>query len=406
MTQETTELPLSGIKVLDLSAYIAGPYGCTLLADLGADVIKVEPPDGDNLRHYPSTLPNESRAFIGINRGKRGIVLNLKSEFGYEALCKLVQRTDVLVHNFRPSVPARLKIDYQSLCALNPRLIYCALTGYGATGPLAQKAGYDQVLQARTGISALQGSENAPEIVYGSVVDYYGSSMLCSSVSAALYQRERTGHGSEVSISLLGSALTMQAARMVMTKDEPKGINRDMRSGGITGIHPTREGHLYISANTPHFWRALCELIGVPQLAQNEKYDSVKKRAQFADEIVPIIRMALQAKSAKQWEDLFGSSVPCSAVRSIEAMFDDPQVLDQDFIRESQHPRLGRYRTLARPFKFGQSKNSPTPIPAPMLGQHTEQVLTQLGYDAQQIEAAEQTGAIISAPHLTIDHGA
>jgi len=266
MLQTMTDLPLSGVKVLDLSAYIAGPYGCTLLADLGAEVIKIEPPDGDNLRHYPSTLPNESRAFIGINRGKQGIALNLKSEFGYDALCRLVRGTDVLVHNFRPSVPARLRIDYDSLRSLNPRLIYCTLTGYGETGPLAEKAGYDQVLQARTGICSLQGSKNRPEIVYGSVVDYYSSAMLCSSVSAALYHRERTGHGSMVSVSLLGSALAMQSARMVMMANEPKDINRDMRSGGITGIHPTKEGHLYISANTPHFWEALCELIGVPQL--------------------------------------------------------------------------------------------------------------------------------------------
>src|SRR5690554_3000458 len=141
MTTSPHELPLTGVNVLDLSAYIAGPYGCTLLADLGANVIKVEAPDGDNLRRYPSTLPEESRAFIGVNRGKRGIVLDLKTPAGYASLCALVREADVLVHNFRPSVPPRLKIDYDTLTALNPKLVYCALTGYGDTGPLADKAG-------------------------------------------------------------------------------------------------------------------------------------------------------------------------------------------------------------------------------------------------------------------------
>lgn len=392
------DLPLSGIKVLDLSAYIAGPYGCTLLGDMGASVIKIESPEGDNLRRYPSTLPDESRAFLGINRGKRGVALDLKSEFGHEALCRLVREADVLVHNFRPSVPSRLKVDYDRMRAINPRLVYCALTGYGQSGPLAHKAGYDQVLQARTGICASQGSKQEPQIVYGSVVDYYASTMLCSSVTAALYQRERTGVGSRISVSLLASALAMQAARLVMTEDEPRDINRDMRSGGITGIYPTQKGHLYISANTPHFWRALCELAGVPHLAHTEKYDSVRKRAQFADEIVPVIRQALMARTALEWEELFAAEVPCSAVRATEDMFEDPQVLEQGLIGETDHPGVGKYRALAVPFKFGASCADRQLIAAPLLGQHTEEVLGALGFDSKRLEAAFQAGDILTTP--------
>ena len=149
--------PLTGVKVLDLSAYIAGPYGCTLLADQGADVIKVEPPDGDNLRQYPSTLERESRAFLGVNRSKQGIALDLKQPADHAALLRLVREADVLVHNFRPSVPKRLGIDFDRLALINPRLIYCAVTGYGETGPMKDKAGYDQVLQAMTGMCTLQG---------------------------------------------------------------------------------------------------------------------------------------------------------------------------------------------------------------------------------------------------------
>ena len=177
--------PLSGVRVLDLSAYIAGPYGCTLLADQGAEVIKIEPPQGDNLRKYPSTLEPEGRAFLGINRGKLGMVLDLKEPEGYAVLLDLVRSADVLVHNFRPEVAPRLRIDFETLKQVNPRLIYCALSGYGETGPLKNKAGFDQVLQSMTGICALQGTPEAPQIVYGSVVDYYAASLLAAGVASA-----------------------------------------------------------------------------------------------------------------------------------------------------------------------------------------------------------------------------
>ena len=179
--------PLSGLRVLDLSAYIAGPYGCALLADQGAEVIKIEPPAGDNLRNYPSTLPNESRAFIGINRSKLGVMLDLKQPEQLAALLDLVRGADVLVHNFRPSVAPRLGISYEQLQAINPRLIYCAVSGYGETGPLKEKAGYDQVLQTMTGMTVEQGKRGGPpEIIYGSVVDYYASALVAAGVASAL----------------------------------------------------------------------------------------------------------------------------------------------------------------------------------------------------------------------------
>src|SRR5690349_12073484 len=182
--------PLAGLRVLDLSAYIAGPYGCTLLADQGAEVIKIEPPAGDNLRKYPSTLEAESRAFLGVNRGKRGLVLDLKQPEALDVMMRLVKTADVLVHNFRPGVPERLGIGYEQLREVNARLIYCAVTGYGETGPNRDKAGYDQVLQTMTGICALQGRHGGPpEIVYGSVVDYYAAALVAAGVSSALFDR-------------------------------------------------------------------------------------------------------------------------------------------------------------------------------------------------------------------------
>lgn len=367
--------PLSGVRVLDLSSYIAGPYGCAMLADQGAAVIKIEPPDGDNLRKYPSTLQDESRAFIGVNRGKKGITLDLKRPEQHAVLLKLVREADVLVHNFRPCVPPRLGIDHERLNLINPRLIYCALTGYGETGPLKDKAGYDQVLQTMTGMCALQGKRGgAPEIIYGSVVDYYAAALLAAGVSSALFERERSGLGQFVGVSLLRSALTMQSARLIWAEGESLDIGRDMRSGGVTGIHPAREGHIYISANTPRFWKALCAKVGLGHLADDPRYDTVRKRAEQGAEIVPQLHAALAAHSALEWEALFGDEVPCAAARKVEDMFDDPQVLAEEVMTTIDHPVIGRYRGVARPIKFGRTPG-PMPFAAPTFDQDTRAVI-------------------------------
>ena len=365
--------PLSGLRVLDLSAYIAGPYGCSLLADQGAEVIKIEPPAGDNLRKYPSSLEAESRAFLGVNRSKLDAVLDLKQPEDLQRLMALVRTADVLVHNFRPTVPPRLGIAYDQLKLVNPRLIYRAVTGYGENGPLKHKAGYDQVLQTMTGMCTLQGKQGgAPEILYGSVVDYYGSALVAGGVASALYERERSGEGQYVGISLLRAALTMQSARMVWADNEPREVGRDMRSGGITGIHPTKEGYLYISANTPHFWAALCEKTGLAELA-TERYDSVRKRALHQDEIVPTLHRALATRTALEWEAHFGEAVPCAAARSVEDMFDFPQVQAEGMVATFEHPTVGRYRGFTRAIKFGRTPG-PEPFAAPVLDQHGQTV--------------------------------
>lgn len=387
--------PLRGVTVLDLSGYLAGPYGCTLLADLGAHVIKIEPPEGDNLRNYPSTLPDESRAFLGVNRNKRGIGLDLKNPDGLGVLRRLVERADVLVHNFRPSVPARLGIDYDRMKAINPRLIYCALTGYGDTGPLKDRAGFDQVLQTMTGICVEQGKPGDPEIVYGSAVDFYSASLLAFAVSAALFERSQTGVGRYVGVSLLRSALTMQATRLVWADGEGREVARDMRSGGITGIHPTRSGSLYISANTPHFWKALCELTGLDDLAGDPRFDTVRKRAEHEALLVPRLRAALQARTALEWEAHFGERVPCAAARPVEDMFDHPQVAAEGVLATFEHARVGRYRGMAHPVHFGGGAPA-TPFTAPDLGQHSREILAGLGYSTEEIDRLCRGGAVVA----------
>jgi len=227
---------LDGITVLDLCSYLAGPYRCTLLADFGADVIKIESPQGDMLRQFPSSLLGESRFFLGTNRGKRAIALDLKQPEGLAVLHRMVASADVLVENFRPSVPARLGIDYPHLRAINPRLVYAGLTGYGDEGPLSDKGGFDQVLQCLSGMAVFQGDgPDKPQLVLGSMLDYFTSALVAYGIAAALFQRERVGKGQYLSLSLLRSALTIQAGRFVWAESEGRDVARDSGTGGLTG---------------------------------------------------------------------------------------------------------------------------------------------------------------------------
>jgi crotonobetainyl-CoA:carnitine CoA-transferase CaiB-like acyl-CoA transferase len=277
---------------------------------------------------------------------------------------------------------------------VNPRLIYCALTGYGDTGPLKDRAGYDQVLQTMTGICVEQGKPGDPEIVYGSAVDFYSASMLAFAVSSALFERSRTGRGQYVSVSLLRSALTMQAARLIWVDGEGRDVARDLRSGGITGIHPTKAGSLYISANTPHFWTALCELTGIPELASDPRFDTVRKRAEHAALLVPRLRAALQVRTAVEWETLLGERVPCAAARPVEDMFDHPQVAAEGILASFEHPGVGHYRGMAHPVRFG-SGPPPAPFAAPQLGQHSRELLAGFGYSDEEIDRLRGAGVVV-----------
>lgn len=386
---------LSGIRVLDLTAYVAGPYGATLLGDLGADVVKIETPGGDTMRHYPSSLKGESRVYLGANRNKRGIVMDLKHPDAKAVFHRMVAACDVVLHNFRPGAAARLGVDWETLSAVNPRLVWCSLTGYGTTGPMADAPGFDQVLQCMSGIAHAQGAPTgAPQVVWGSVIDYYGASLLAMSVAAALFDRERTGRGQRIDASLLRAALTMQAGRMVWARDEGREVERDLRAGRLAGIHPTKEGWLYLQAQTPKFWTALCELTGLHELATDPRYDDMRKRKEREDEIVPKLRAALATRTALEWEALFGESVPCAAVRSIEDMFDHPQVLAQGLVAEHAHPTLGTYRAMTGPVGIDGGRGAAPDRRAPMPGEHTDELLRELGLDDAAIGALRAGGAV------------
>ena len=384
---------LSGVRILDLTSYLAGPYGASLLGDSGADVIKVEPPDGDMMRHYPTTLASESRAFLGANRNKRGIVVDLKKPEGRRVIFDLVGQVDVLIQNFRPSVPPRLGVDYETLSAINPRLIYCGLTGYGEQGPWRDNAGFDQVLQSMSGIAAFQGGDGPPQVVVGSIVDYYASSLIAYGVSAALYRRELSGKGQRISVSLLRTAIAMQAGRFIWAESEPREVSRELRPGRTAGIHPTGEGYLYISAHSTHFWQSLCDCLGLPQLAADPRYDDMRKRAERADELLPLMHAALATRTAEEWERIMLGKVPCARVRQVEDMFDDPQIIAEHLVTTLDHPRVGRYRTMTKPIVFSDTPGPPD-LPAPVLGEHTDEILREIGYSNDAIDVLRRSGVV------------
>jgi formyl-CoA transferase len=346
------------------------------------------------LRQFPSSLPGEARFFLGTNRGKRALALDLKQKEGLAILNRMVESADVLVENFRPSVPARLGIDYPRLKKINPRLVYAGLTGYGDQGPLSEKGGFDQVLQCLSGMAVFQGGgADKPQLVLGSVLDYFTSALLAYGVAAALYHREKSGRGQYLSLSLLRSALTIQAGRFVWAESEGREVARDSGTGGLTGIHPTKQGALYISVHSNHFWAALCELIGRPELAEDPRCVSMRSRAEHAAALVPEVRAALAAKSALEWEEIFGERVPCAAVRTIEDMFDHPQVLAEGLVTTLDHPAVGRYRTMTKPIKLSETPG-PAPTAAPAFGQHSDEILAGYGFTAADIAALRERGVV------------
>lgn len=382
---------LSGVHVLDLSSYLAGPYACTLLADLGADVIKVEPPQGDMMRRYPSSFSDDSRTFIGANRNKRSVCIDLKHPEGLSILLELLDRTDVLIHNFRPGVPERLGIGYEDLSQRYPRLVFAELTGFGSEGPLHSNPGFDQVMQCFTGIADLQGrGDESPKIVWGSIVDYFSATLLALGVCGALFQRAQTGRGQRVDCSLLRSALALQAGRLVWASGEPLEIERDLRLGRVTGIHPTKEGYIYIQAQTDSFWHALCEILGLTSLADDERFNDMRKRKAEEAVLMPLIRDALMKKSAEDWSKLFGDRVPCAVVQSLEEMFLHPQVMAQQIIKTFPHADLGTYQGVCEPIRFSDPDIRLEDKGAPTLGQHTKEVLSTLNYSTDEIERLVQ----------------
>lgn len=393
--QSSSGGPLSGIRVLDFTSFIAGSYGAMLLGDMGADVLKIESPGGDNARHWGPFIEGESRMFQAWNRNKRGISVDLKTEQGRQVVHDLARTADVAMENFRPGVAARLGIDYDALSRLNPGLVYASSSAFGGSGPYAQRPGYDPVLQSMAGAAHMQQLMNGVAAICPvAVSDYMAAVLTVCSINAALLHRERTGVGQRIETSLLQAIMSAQAQSYLQPLEA--------EITGPPGIFPYRmfaaaDGPIFIAAGTDKFWRLFCEAIGRDDLAGDPRYETnpqrVSNAAALSEEIDPIVAR----RPARELEaELIAVGVPCAAVRSAEEFFDDPQVEAMAMSQIVRHPQLGNLRMAGVPWHFSQTPGT-IRRPAPRLGEHTGEVLAELGYGAERIAGLEASGAVRAA---------
>jgi len=375
--------PLEGIRVVDLTSYIAGSYAAMMLADLGADVIKVESLRGDSFRELPG--------FFGWNRGKRSVALDLKAAEGRSAVERLAARADVVLENMRVGVADRLGLGEARLRALNPRLVYCSITAFGSTGPYVSRPAFDPVLQAMAGVMALQGVAGPPQYLRIPVTDYYAAALGAQAVLAALFVRERTGCGQRVETSLLHAALALQSGHVVEYAGKPSGA----RDNPTYRLYQAGDGEwLFLACGNQAFWAKLCTALGIEHLADDPRFASWMLRLDHREALLPLLEATFRAKPRTEWlEILAAHDIPAAPVQSLAEFMNDPAVQHHGMIREYAHPEVGRLRLMGQPLLFS---DAPTrdPGPPPTLGQHTEQVLRELGYEAEAIADLRQRGVL------------
>jgi crotonobetainyl-CoA:carnitine CoA-transferase CaiB-like acyl-CoA transferase len=393
--------PLAGLKVIDLTHVMAGPVCTLLLADLGAKVIKIErPPEGDDSRHMaPPYVGEESAAYLIVNRNKRGIVLNLKHDSGREALLRLLETADVLVENYRGGTLEKLGLGYDQLSQRFPSLIWCSISGYGRTGPYADRPGFDLMAQAMSGIMSFTGEgPGRPPVKAGApIADITAGILGALGVVAAVAHRQRTGEAQRVETSLFEAAIThtfWQSAICFATGTSP---------GPLGSAHPldapyqafqTSSGWVVIGAANQANWLRFVKAIGRPDLAEDWRFRNNVERMRHFDELIAAVAPELLKRSTEEWVTLLDrSGVPASPVLSVGDMHRDPQAIARGMIAEVEHSTLGHVKTLGNPLKFSKTTVE-LGRGAPVLGEHTREVLLEHGYDVAQIEALVAAGAV------------
>jgi crotonobetainyl-CoA:carnitine CoA-transferase CaiB-like acyl-CoA transferase len=384
------QAPLQGIRVLDLSAVLSGPLATALLADQGADVIKVEPPAGDQSRRIGPSKGDLSAMFITANRGKRSIVLDLKRKDHLAVVLQLARRADVLVENFRPGAMARLGLDADTLRAANPRLIYASITGFGPTGPYAGGRVYDAVIQAVSGMSASHPSQatGEPTLLATTVCDKLSALTVSQAICAALFARERSGQGTHLQLAMLDAALAFQwpdaMNNHLFVTDPPAGFPE-------LGIHQrpyrTRNGHVATMTPQPDEFVALCQGLGHPELATDPRFATGNARRHNVTELIPLLEACVAEHDTDELvATLRAAGVPIGRVNRHAEVIGDPQVRHNQAVVEIDHGDTGTVRLARAAARFGTGA-APTPGPAPHLGEHGRTVLTELGLDAAHIDA-------------------
>ncbi len=393
---------LDGVRVLDLSRMLAGPYGSMLLADMGAEVIKVEEPEGgDPMRQMgPPFLPDgESAYFLSVNRNKKSVALDLSKPAGRQVLFDLARHADVLWENFRPGVLARLGCDYPALAAVNPRLIVCSLSAYGQAGPYRDWPAFDLALQAMGGAMSLTGEPGGRPVRMGLPMgDLAGGMFGALAVVAALWRRSQTGQGACLDLSLLDcqvSLLTYLAQYFWADGRTP-----GPQGSGHASVVPyqalaTRDGHLIVAVFAEKFWRGFCLAAGHPEWEKDLRFATNRDRVSHRDVLIPLVEAAFRERTTAEWlARLQAEGVPAAPIQTLDRVLVDPQVRQRRMVVEMRHPRLGPIPTLGTPIKVDGEMDLPV-IPPPALGQHTEAVLRELlGYPAEQVAALREEGVI------------
>lgn len=377
------ELALDGLRVIDLSSHLSGPYCSMILADHGADVIKVERPGGgDDARRMPPFVAGESSPFMLWNRNKRSIVLDLKEERD-RALCRdLVRDADVFLENFKPGTAERLGLGYAELAQLNPRLVYCSISGFGQTGPYRGRGGFDLMVQAMSGIMSVNGPEDGPPHRLPLAIADIGAGMFAAiGILAALRARERTGRGQQVDTSLYEAAVSFglyEAAHLFATGEEPPRLGQAHRASAPYQVFRTSDGWVTIGAGAQPLWRRFCEVIDRADLADDPHFKDNAARVANRKMLASILDEAFGRASTAHWvERLVAAGVPVGPVQHYAEVFADPQVLARGMVAKLDHPAAGLMRTLGIPVKLSETPGA-LRRPAPRLGEHTAEVLAEI----------------------------
>ncbi|EGL82561.1 L-carnitine dehydratase/bile acid-inducible protein F [Caldalkalibacillus thermarum TA2.A1] len=391
---------LNGVRVLDLSRVLAGPFSTMILGDLGAEVIKVEAPGGsDDTRAWgPPFKGGESAYYLCTNRNKKAITLNLKTEEGKAVLKRLVVESDVLIHNFKYGTMEKWQLGYEDLKKLNPRLIYCSITGFGSTGPYKELAGYDYIIQAMSGLMSITGSEESGPLKVGvAITDVITGLYAVIGITSALYERERSGEGQSIDLALFDSAvsaLVNVASNYLISGQLPKLLGNHHPNIVPYQTFPTKDGEMVVAVGNDRQFKKLCTLIGKEEWAQDERFATNDQRVRHRYELEALLSEVFKQKTAAEWRDLLNQEgIPCGPINNMKELFHDPQVAAREMVVSMQHPTAGDIRLVGSPLKLSR-----TPVqfrcPPPRAGEHTREVLRDLGIADREIEALKEKGIL------------
>lgn len=403
MTDKTKNKPLTGIRVLDLTHMLSGPYGAMILADLGAETIKIEPPQGEGTRKLLAKDPKNSldgfgAYYITLNRNKSSVAIDLKSPEGLEVFYDLVRKADVVISNFGVGVPERLKFDHATLSAINPRIITCTISGFGSNGPKPNRPAFDQVAQATGGGMSITGTDPANPVRSGIPIGDLGGGMFSvMGILAAVVERERSGQGQNVDISMLDCQISMlnyMATMYFLSGEDPYPIGNSHFVHVPYNTFRTSDGFIVIAVITDNFWQNLKQVVPCAEF-EHEIYDTQPGRWKDRDMINQKLNEILATNTSAHWlQQLEAKRIPCAPVNTFSQALSDPQVLHRQMVVELKHPDGKATRGPGNPIKLSRT-NEESFSAAPHVGQQTEQVLTELlGYDTAAIETLKRQGAV------------